>query len=199
MPRATRSRLMPEELAKRELDEELQQAIAEIVAELGPAVGSVKASPKDELRLWGIRDEKVDPDAMLQRLLREGYPPELLDPENEQALMVVQENPELAPYYAEPTQDQELADALVRLAEWPFRLGILRDLEDDPEEQVKKAESLDAAWQKSLGESPPLMQEPTAPAAPAMPMADPMMQQAQPPQQPMAPQMPADMTMMMGG
>lgn len=195
MPRAARTRLTPEELAQRELDEEMQQAIAEIAADLGPAPGARTASPTDRLRMWGIRDEKVDADAMLQRLMTEGYPPELLDPANEQALMVVQENPELAPYYAEPTQDQGLADALVRLAEYPFRLGLLRDLEDDPEEQVKEAEQLDAAWQRSMGESPEMAQEPTA-----APMADPMMPTAPPQQQqPMAQQMPADMMSMVGG
>lgn len=200
--------LSPEAVARNEFNDELQQAITEIAAELGPADGAAPASDKEKVRLWGIRDQKVDYDAMVQRIMTQGYPPEMLDPDGDNSLMVVRENPELAPYYGQPTEDQEMAGVLTTLAEFPFRLGILRDLEEDPEAQAKESDRINALWQKTLPPESPLMQEqpvptmpPTAPALPEMQPASPEQPPAMPQmdmQQP-APQMPADMAQMMGG
>ena len=209
MPRPNRSALSAEELARREMADDLQVAIREIAAELGPAPGTSEASASEELRQWGIRDSKVDHQQMVQRLMTTGYPPEMLDPDGDMTLLVVKENPELAEVYGQPVQDQEYAEQLATIAEWPFRLGILREYEDDPEAMVRKADSLDARWQRSLGPSaltvdlvpgggremtnvfqtPPQEVQVTVPfSSPAEPMT--------PPPAPVAP--PAD-AMMMGG
>ena len=58
---------------------------------------------------------------------------------------------ERLPLYTQPTQDAELADQYTKLAKWPFRLSILEGI-DDPDEQVRKAESLDRRYQKRMAQ-----------------------------------------------
>ena len=196
MPPRTRP-ISPEEEAQRELDDELTQAIAEIAAEMGPAPGAKHVSEAQKLAMWGQRDPQVDYDQMLEMLQTTGIAPELLDPKSEQALMIVQENPEIAEMYAGPVEPA-LAEALAVLAEHPFRLSVISSLVDDPEAYVAEADRLDAKWQKQFGAVAPSV----APVPYAAPVAPPvvMPEPAAPPQTPMSvPAMPPVLPSMVGG
>ncbi len=104
-----------------------------------------------------------------------------------------------------------MAKALATLAEWPFRLGLVRHLEDDPEAQAKESNRINALWMKTLPPVPPMMQEQPASGQMWNPQdttgmtntfeTPPQNVQASVPtsmQQP-APQMPADMMGALGG
>lgn len=151
MPRrpATES---PEARALRELDEEMERYSDAIAADWGPAPGSDVVSDDRKVELWGRTDPKADYDAIYGMLTTTGVPPEMLDPDgaDDVTLAIVKEVPEMAPYYQQAVEP-DLADALSTLAEYPMRLGLLTDLEDDPEAMVKEAERLDRLWSRRNG------------------------------------------------
>ncbi len=132
----------PEEEAMLAIDDEIQEAIEAISAEWGPAIGAQPVSEQRERALWWQRDDRVDPDAMSMLLQTQGLAPELLDPESPGALAIVKAHPEMAQLYAQAVAP-DVADTLVRLAEWPNRLAIMVHYEDDPPAAVRKANRLD--------------------------------------------------------
>lgn len=152
--------------------ERLAQAAA---AEQGQPIGTRKASHAEAVKQWGINDPQVEDnyDAFLDMLKTTGLPPEMLDPESPQCLMVIKEDPDLAQWYGQPIADPALAARYATLAEWPFRRGLLMD-EDDPDEQVRLANAYDRDWERSLlgddvaatpvaGDVEPTQQAPAAP------------------------------------
>lgn len=139
-----------EQVARDEIDAEIEHAIATIAAEWGAAPDAAPVSEDEEVELWGRRDPTVDYDAVYAMLTTTGLPPEMLDPASDLAPAVIAEHPEMAQMYGSVV-DANLADMLATLAEHPFRIGLLQDLEDDPEAMVEKANRLDRAWQKQLG------------------------------------------------
>lgn len=154
-------------------------------------VGDVRA-----VRLYGLKDKKVDPETMLQAMTTTGMPPEILDPENPQCMLIIKEQPQLAKYYAKPAKTPEAAQTLVEWAQYPFAYGLVMGI-DDPNERVRYTDHIHKLWQ----ESQPQDAEPepmTAPApAPMMPPAppDPSMSMQSPPGAAPAP----DPRQMMGG
>lgn len=144
MPRQT----APEsdiEIAQREIQEEIEQAIAALAADTGPAPRAVRLSDAEKVEMWGRSDPKVDYGQLLQQLMATGLPPEMLDPDT--GLAIFKRHPEMAQLYGQPVAP-EVADPLARLAEYPLRLSLLEHLEDDPKARVEEANRLDAAWEK---------------------------------------------------
>lgn len=141
-----------EERARSEISLEIERMIDALVASEGPAADADPVSAARQLQQWGQRDPKIgDPDQLQQDLMRTGLQqfPDLLDPKSPQALAVVKAHPQIAEMYAQPC-DEDLADMLTRLAEFPLRLGILEPYQDDPEEMCRLAESLDRRWQNEI-------------------------------------------------
>lgn len=159
-----------ESRALRELLAEDEDVLKRLVAEAGPPDDSHRLSEADEDAIYAVTDAMVDadPDAFATLLLTSGVPQEQLG-----ALKILEAMPELAQAYAQPTQDAELADILTRLAQYPYRAMLVAGY-PDPEEQVRKAETLNRRYQQKHA-------QPAAPAAPV----------PAPPQQPMAPPAPA--------
>lgn len=147
--------------------ERLAQATA---AEQGQPVGTRSMSDAEALKQWGIVDPKVNYDQILGMLQPTGLPPEMLDPE--QGLMVFQEQPDLAQWYGQPVQDPALAQRMAVLAEYPFRMGLLMDI-DDPDEQVRESDRLHRLWEReligSLDVPVPIATPPSAPVVQAQP------------------------------
>jgi hypothetical protein len=144
-----------------ELDRELDEIIPVIAAEEGLARGATRVSPEKEVELWGQRDPRVDRDSLKQMLMQGRVPPEWVDEQSDQRLAVIREHPEMATVFAEPLDD-EMAEIVAGLAEYPYTLSILKPYEDDPKGAVAKANSVNARWQRRAG-----MVEPTAPAPPS--------------------------------
>lgn len=113
-----------------------------LVAQAGPPADADKLSEADLDEAWETADPSVDYETMAQQILTQGLPPEIA-----RGLLVLKIRPEWAPLYGRPTQSAELAHQLARLAQYPFRLSVLEDI-DDPDEQVAAAERLDRRFQK---------------------------------------------------
>jgi len=142
----------PAQIASDEINAEIERAVASLAAELGPAPGAATVSDAKRLQLWTQQDPTVDYDSLVQQLQTQGLPPELLDPESEQALAIVKAHPEMAQLYQAPVAP-DVAATLAVLAEYPFRLSLLQPYEDDPAQLVKEANRLDAAWQRQQARS----------------------------------------------
>lgn len=166
-----------QEQAQQEFSTEFDAAMEHLIAEAEPAPGTERVSRPREVALWGQRDPSVDPAALEEMLATTGAPQEVAE-----ALVVVQENPDLLMAYAQPAPDPETLDALVILAEFPFRLGLLAAIED-PKERVAAADALNREWQKQFDSgdgAPEAVSAPpmTAPSAPLPPDAATMMESA---------------------
>lgn len=176
-----------------ELSDELERIAQGVAADQGNALGTSRVSHADLLRLWGRKDPLANYDQIVQQLQTTGVPQPMLSvPQGASAsnsqrqwLIIAQEQPDLIPQYTAPTQDGELAKRLAIIAEYPFRMGVLQDI-DDPDEQVALANRLDKEWMASQTtmQSPeeatpaPAQVEPQQPSAPpSTPMPDPMMPQ----------------------
>jgi hypothetical protein len=190
----------PEEQAQTEVLSELERAVQALAAEWGPAPGAKNVSTRREVTLWGQRDPKVDFESLKQQLMATGLgqTPDLLDPEGDGALAVIQEHPDMAPLFMEPVAE-DVADVLATLAEFPFRLAILLDLEDDPEAMVAKAESLDRAWMKEMGRTEMDGTVTEAASTPSQPAPPPAAQAPPMPMQPAPPMIPPTMPLPVGG
>lgn len=159
--------------------DELERLAQASAAGQGQPVGTRKTSDAEAVKHWGITDPNVEYDQILQQLQTTGLPPEMLDPEK--GLLLFREQPDLAQWYGQPVQDPALADRMARIAEHPFRMGLLMDI-DDPDEQVREANRLDRAWTAQiLASNTPAMpsaqgvepaQQPLASAAPTPPALD---------------------------
>jgi hypothetical protein len=154
-----------EEVVAESFNEDLQKVAEQLAAEAGNPPGADKISEAESVRLFGLRDPSVDYQQLAMRLMGGGLPPEEVA-----QLTIVQERPEWAELYMQPAPDFETADLLARLAEYPYRPGLVLDHSDDPEEQTKRSEQLHAAWLKTL--PPPL------PPMPEFPMSTPQQQSA---------------------
>lgn len=145
-----------EDEARQEAEDEMEASIAEIALELGPAPGAMPLSDARKVKLWGQKDPSVDFEAMRQALMSTGLNPSLMDPHGDESLAVFQEmadRPDFQQFqamYAEPL-DEQLATTLTTIAEYPFRLSLLADLEDDPKAMVAEANRINDKWQASLG------------------------------------------------
>lgn len=124
--------------ARTEVSSELDDLVAGVAAELGPAEGSAILSPEAEARHWGQSDPRVDYDALKGMLLRGAVPPEWYDPTSDQRLAVVRASPQLAPLFSRPLDD-EMASMVAQLAEHPFRHALLAPYKDDPAAMVERA------------------------------------------------------------
>lgn len=122
----------------------------------GPS-GYTQPSSREVLDLWGRTDPNVRYEDLVVRLLSGGIPPE-----EAQNLILVQQYPETLEAFVQPG-DAMQADALARLAEYPFRPGVYSHL--DPEERVSYVESVHREWVKSL-QTPEPTPAPTLPAGP---------------------------------
>lgn len=139
------------EQVESEFDREFRAVIDKLDAEQSPASGTSRVSESRKVALWGLRDRRVDPDVLRQRLLAGGLG------EEAQQMAVVQEYPEVLEVYAggianlPDVEDPEgLVDQLVRFAEWPWRWGTIAHL-DDPDEQVREANRIEREWEKQYG------------------------------------------------
>lgn len=171
--------------ALREVDAEDTAAITRLALEAGPPADSEKMSEADEDRIYAIEDRVVsaDPDGFAQRLMTMG-----IDQQTLSTLRVLKEHPEWAPTYGAPTQDAEIADQWTRMAQFPFRWLLFKDIPEFTE-QCRKAEQLNRRYQKAHAEKVAISEQPMAavpdPAAlpPTMPVEQPdMMPIAAPPQ-----------------
>lgn len=127
-----------------ELEPLTENALKRLADEQGPPPDSQKLTEADEDEAWETPDPNVEYESFAQQLMTQGLPPEVV-----QNLLLVKLRPEWAPLYSRPTQSAELAHMLARLAERPFRLSILEDI-DDPDEMVAKAEQMDRRFQKRM-------------------------------------------------
>lgn len=198
----------PLERAQIEVSDEIDKAVAVIVADLGAAPGASHVSDKDKVRLWGQTDPKVNFDQIKAALMQGGLPPEMLDEHSDQALAVVKANPEIAQMYGQQLDDR-MATIMATIAEYPLRLSILEQYEDDPDAAVAEAERIDGLWQKSAGamtppdepdtgfEAPGIMTREPATAAPAGAPQD--VAAGLPGTMPQQPMMPPVMPAMVGG
>lgn len=186
--------------------ERLAQSFADDLEELaqqtaegqGQPMSTRKVSDARAVRNWNIRDQKVNPELMLPALINTGLPPELLDPSNPQAPLIIRERPELAQYYAQPAQTPQAAGTLVHWAEFPFRYGLVMDI-DNPLERTRYSDHLARLSQLTQPKAPEPMSEPSSdlppmPAATAPQPAQPSM----PGQGPGLP-LPLDPRMLQGG
>jgi hypothetical protein len=161
-----------EEQMRVELAEEVKRIGAAVAAELGPAPGVERISDAEEVRQWGIRDPLVDFDALVETLSTTGITnPALLDPANKAdglALVKVIGEDQMEEVAATLSQPMEppLAVTWATLCEFPMRLVILSEYEDDPEGAVAKANALDKAWTKSQLSVVPSEDTPVAPYTP---------------------------------
>jgi hypothetical protein len=204
----------PEARAEREIQTEIEEFADQIASDLGPAAGADRVSDADKLRMWGQSDPRVsaDPERFKQMLMAGGLPPEALEPNSDQALGIVRANPEIAQVLSQPL-DEQMADMVTRLSEYPLRLAVLADLADDPKRHVEEADRLNGLWQKQHASVAPMPVAHTPPTTTAY-APPPPVQAAPPPQQPPAPpqipgvgapvdvppQMPtADLAQMLGG
>lgn len=147
---------------------DLQAVEDRLVADAGPPPDTKRMSEADEDRLWALRDKNVDNETLAQQLMTTGVPQEMLG-----SLVIVQEFPEWAPIFGQPTQSAETADQLARMAEFPYRWQLLADLE--PAEMVKKADRLDERYQKAMGST--MMMPMQLGAGVPQPMPEPMQEE----------------------
>jgi hypothetical protein len=183
------------EQADEEIKTEITDLVSQIAAEEGPAPHAQYVSDEHEVKLWGQMDPSVDHETLVQQLMQGAVPPERVDPNGAQPLALVTHHPETAQLFTQPL-DQEMAQMVATLAEYPFRLSLLAPYTDDPEASVKKADRLTQRWRSSLPARDPviapfaqsgashLMLEPTGPSLPlpaVAPAALPAMPAAAPP------------------
>lgn len=155
MPRRSR-RTTPRDMEAQvwdELDKELDEIIPVIASEEGLAKGATRLSPEKEVELWGQRDPRVDYDTLKQQLMQGAVPPEWYDPQSDQRLALVKAHPEMGEMFGQPLDDT-MAGMVAGLAEWPYRLSLLKPYEDDPKASVAKANSVNARWQRRAGAVP---------------------------------------------
>ena len=138
----------PDSAETRALKEILQEddaALKRIVAESGPPPDSTALSEPELDQVWALPDPNVhrDPEGFARLLMTTG-----IDQQTLARLSVIKEHPEWAPLYAQPTQDAEMADQLMRLARFPYRAALLAGI-GDVEEQVRFAEQRDRRYQKA--------------------------------------------------
>lgn len=140
------------EIVESEFSREYEQVIDLLASEQGPPSGAERVPESRRVALWGLRDRRVDPDLLRERLLTTGLG------EEAQQMAVVQEYPEVLDVYAngvmalQDVQDPEaLADDLVRFAEHPYRYALLADLAHDPEAMVREANRLERLWERQQG------------------------------------------------
>jgi hypothetical protein len=141
---AGQQRESAEDRAIREIDAEDEQAIQALAAQAGPPPDARRLSEADEDEAWETADPNVDHEELARLLLTEGLPPEVVN-----GLLVAKLRPDWVPLYGRPTQDAERAHMLARLAQFPFRLSLIEDI-DDPDERTAKAEALDRRYRKRL-------------------------------------------------
>jgi hypothetical protein len=148
-PRRT---ISPEEAARNTIATEIPRMVEAIAAKQGPGIDAGPVSAAKLLQQWGQRDPRIaDADGLRDHLMQGPLPPEMLDPNGPDALAIVKQHPEIAQMYGQGPFDQQMADMLARIAEFPLRLGHLAQWEDDPEGMVKEAERMDGLWQRSFG------------------------------------------------
>lgn len=159
MPRRTMAKPIDAQ-ARDEVESELDDMVTQLAAEIGPAEGATIPSDADELALWGQMDPTVDYDTLKRQLMSGTVPPELYDLESDQRLAILRMNPDRAAemvaelFAVTPEQplDDEMAGLVAELAEYPGRLVVLAPYEDDPEQSVAKADSLDRRWRRRTGQ-----------------------------------------------
>ena len=167
--RRVRHTASPEERAQQTLSDELERFSDAAAPEMGPAPGARKLSDDIKLHLWGQRDPAVDPEQLKAMLMQGQVPPDLLDPTGDNALTLVKQNPEIAQMFGQPLDDR-MADIMTRLAEYPLRLALLNDKEDDPDGMVKEANRLDGLWQRRVGGAADVQPMVDASAQPSQPV-----------------------------
>lgn len=131
--------------AERMFRDELDAVLERLGAELEPPLDAKRVSEPKKAALWGLMDPRVDPTLFSQKLQSTGFGPEDL-----QAMLLVQENPELAEILAQPLQDPEAVADLTELARYPFRLGMYKEIAD-PDERTREAERIHRGWMRSQG------------------------------------------------
>lgn len=131
--------------------EELAQKAAEAQ---GQPMGTRRVSDARALRMYGIRDQHFDRAALIDMLNTTGVHPDLLNPQNPESPLIIRERPDLIPYYAKPAATPEAAQALADLAEYPFRYGLVMDI-DNPQERVRYATHLQTQWEASQPQPDP--------------------------------------------
>jgi len=158
MPRRTPPKPIDAQ-ARDEVESELDDMITQLAAEIGPAEGATIPTDADELAFWGQMDPTVDYDTLKQQLMTGSVPPELYDPASDTRLALFRLNKGLADDLAalfavtpEEPLDDEMAGLVAELAEYPGRLTVLAPYEDDPEQAVAKAESVDGKWRRRTGQ-----------------------------------------------
>lgn len=144
---------MPRSQAPRSIDAEAERSFRDGFDTVMEELARRQQQPPDteqvseprKARLWGLRDPRVEFDTFKQTLMTTGFGPEDL-----QAMLIVQEHPDLAEVYGQPVADPEMADELAALAEHPFRLGTYRHILD-PDERTREAERIHRNWQRMQG------------------------------------------------
>jgi hypothetical protein len=131
-----------EDRALREVEAEDDAILKAQALTAGSPPDMQRQSESDEDTAWEYEDRTVDYDQMAPALTTQGLPQEVV-----QRLLITRLRPEWAPLYVQPTQSAEMADMLLRAAQYPFRLSFLEDF-DDYDEMVQKAESMDRRAQK---------------------------------------------------
>ncbi len=139
---------------RQEVERLLDDMASSIAAELGPADGAAFPSDAQELAAWGQRDPKVDYDTLKQQLMTGTVPPELYDPTDPAALVLVRDLPrdtaaewaQIIGGTAQQPLDDEMAHEVAEAAEWPYRRAVLAPYADDPKAYVAKSDRLDARW-----------------------------------------------------
>lgn len=132
--------------------DDAEKVAQRVAADEGPPPGAKKLSDAEAVKQWGIRDPFVD-DSTPQMLLTRGIPQEALQQTAFWQELGADQQDAWAQLLTQPTQDAEMADTLSRILEYPFRYGLVTDWSDDPEEQTKRAESLQRQWEKTWPEA----------------------------------------------
>jgi hypothetical protein len=156
----------PEERVVEQFLANFQLATQRTAQKFGQPLGTEHVSEARKMAMWGQSDPWVDHATILEQVRSGAVPPEQADPKNPAALAVLKASPELAPLYAGPISDPELADAAAGFATWPFRHALLRAI-PDPGEQVREAERLQRAYERQHGG--PTADAPDAAAGAAVP------------------------------
>lgn len=133
-----------EDRVLREMEHEDTAALEKLAAQAGPPADAHRLSERDEDDAWETTDPQVDEEKFGKMLTTQGIPPD-----QAQRLLITKLRPDWAPLYSQPTQDLEMAHMLTRVAQYPFRPSVLEGI-DDPEQQVRKAETIDRRFQKRV-------------------------------------------------
>lgn len=152
---AKRKRATPRDLEAQvwdELDKELDELVAAIAAEEGLAKGATRLSPEREVALWGQQDPMVDATTLRQQLLDGTVPPERYDPQGDRRFALLRLNEDDADEWAQAVfsgpLDEQMADLVLPLIEYPGRVAVLAPYADDPRALVAKADDVNARWLK---------------------------------------------------